>query len=130
MNSRLSFHSFLLNFYQQETERKIQSFQRFEARGLIIPFLFTMVVDVLARFIDKAKECNVVQGFIVGRDRVEVSHLQFADDTLLFMEADHTYFLNLLKILKVFHSFSGLRVNLSKSALLGINTGRSTSRFS
>ena len=58
----------------------------------------------------------------MGRDRVEVSHLQFADDTLLFMEADHTYFLNLLKILKVFHSFSGLRVNLSKSALLGINT--------
>ena len=40
--------------------------------------------------------------------------------TLLFMEADHTYFF--LKILKVFRSFSGLPVNLTKSTLLGINT--------
>ena len=80
-----------------------------------------MVVDVLARLIDKAKECNVVWGFVVGRDRVEVSHLQFADDTLLFMEANCIYFLNFLKILEVFRFFSGLRVNLSKSTLLGIN---------
>ena len=77
---------------------------------------------MLARLIDKAKDCNVIRGFIVGRDRVEVAHLQFADDTLLFMEANHSYFLNFLRILEVFRSCSGLRVNLSKSTLLGINT--------
>ena len=57
-----------------------------------------MVVDVLGRLMDKAKECNVVRGFIVGRDLVEGSHLQFADDTLLFLEADRSHFLNILKI--------------------------------
>ena len=56
------------------------------------PFLFTWVVDVLGRFIDKVKDYNVIRGFIVGRDRVEVLHLQFADDTF-FMEADRNYFL-------------------------------------
>ena len=84
--------------------------------------MFTLVVDVLGRLIDKAKERNVIRGFTVVRDRVDISHLQFADDTLLFMEADRPFFLDFLKILEVFHSFLGLRVNLSKSILLGINT--------
>ena len=97
------------------------------SRGLrqgdpLSPFLFTLVADVFSRLIDKAKVCNVIRGFSVGRDKVEVSHLQFADDTLLFMEADSSYFLNCLKILEVFRSISGLKVNLSKSILLGINT--------
>ena len=59
------------------------------SRGLrqgdpLSPFLFTMLVDVLGRLINKAKECNVIRGFIVRRDRVEVSHLQFADDTAFY----------------------------------------------
>ena len=54
--------------------------------------------------------------------KVEVTHLQFADDTLFFMEANRTYFLNYLKIIEAFRSLSGLKVNLRKSILLGINT--------
>ena len=96
------------------------------SRGLrqgdpLSPFLFTIVVDVLGRLIDKAKECNVIQGFSMGRDKVEVTHLQFADDTLFFMEAKPNVFLNYLKPLEAFGSVSRLRVNLKKSSLLGIN---------
>ena len=89
---------------------------------LLSPFLFTLVVDVLGRLIDKATQCRAIRGFTVGKDKVEVSHLQFADDTLLFMEANCNYFLNYLTILEVFSSISGLRVNLRKSIILGINT--------
>ena len=78
-------------------------------------------MDVLGRLIDKAKECNVIQGFSMGRDKVEVTHLQFADDTLFFMEAKPNVFLNYLKPLEAFGSVSRLRVNLKKSTLLGIN---------
>ena len=97
------------------------------SRGLrqgdpLSPFLFTLVVDVLGRLIDKAIQCKAIRGFIVGKDKVEVSHLQFADDTLLFLEANRNYFLNYLTILEVFGSISGLRVNLGKSVILGINT--------
>ena len=97
------------------------------SRGLrqgdpLSPFLFTVVVDVLGRIIDKPIQCQAIRGFIVGKDRVEVSHLQFVDDTSLFLEANRIYFLNYLTILEVFGSISGLRVNLRKSTILGINT--------
>ena len=62
-------------------------------------FLFTLVADALGRLIDKATQCRVIRSFIVGKDEVEVSHLQFADDTLLFMEANRDFFLNYLAIL-------------------------------
>ena len=39
-------------------------------------------------------------------------HLQFADDTLFFLEANRNYFLNYLKILEAFRSLSGLKLNL------------------
>ena len=96
------------------------------SRGLrqgdpLSPFLFTLVADGLGRIIDKATQCRTIRSFVLGRDEVEVSHLQFADDTLLFMEANNHFFFNYLAILEVFGSMSGLRVNLRKSIILGIN---------
>ena len=44
-------------------------------RDPLSPFLFTLIVDVLGRFIDKAKDSNEIRGFTVGRDKVEVTHL-------------------------------------------------------
>ena len=57
----------------------------------------------------------------MGRENVEVSHLQFADDTLFSLEAVVEGMKNLLKLLKVFCLVSGLRINMKKSLLLGIN---------
>ena len=37
------------------------------------PFLFTLVVDVLGRMIDKTKATNVVKGFVVGKDSGQVT---------------------------------------------------------
>ena len=31
-------------------------------------FLFTLVVDVLGRLIDKATQCSAIRGFVVGKD--------------------------------------------------------------
>ena len=90
-------------------------------RDPLYPFLFTLVAHILGRLIDKAKECDTIHGFLMGKNKVEVTHLQFADDTLLFLEASHNVFLNILRLLEVFGSVSGLQVNLSKSTLLGIN---------
>ena len=96
------------------------------SRGLrqgdpLSPFLFTLVADVLGRLIDKAKDSDAIHGFFVGRNKVEVTHLQFADDTLLFMEPNHNVFINFLRLLEVFGAVLGLRVNLTRSTLLGIN---------
>lgn len=84
------------------------------------PFLFNLVVDVLGRLVDKAKTMNEIRGLKVGRDKVVITHIQFADDTLFFIESENHMQL-LLEILNPFCQRSGLKINLDKSALLGIN---------
>ena len=59
------------------------------SRGLrqgdpLSPFLFTIIADVLSRMLLKAEERSLLEDFRVGRNRCRVSHLQFADDTILF----------------------------------------------
>ena len=41
-------------------------------------------MDVLSRLISKGVEGNIVEPFKIGRNEVTLSHLQFADDTMLF----------------------------------------------
>jgi len=54
----------------------------------------------------------------VGGKRETITHLQFADDTLLFCEANEMFLQNIKRILLSFQSFSGLAVNYSKSGLI------------
>ncbi|XP_062118257.1 uncharacterized protein LOC133831865 [Humulus lupulus] len=63
---------------------------------------------------------SAFRGFSVGKDRVDVSHLQFADDTIFFANDEESLLL-LLDILKVFGVVFGLSINLQKCQLLGIN---------
>jgi len=57
---------------------------------------------------------NLFDGYKVGNNNlVVVSHLQFADDTLILGEKSWALIL--------FEALSGLKVNFSKSQLVGIN---------
>ena len=96
------------------------------SRGLrqgdpLSPFLFTIVADVLSRMLLKAEERNLLEGFRVGRNRCRVSHLQFADDTILFANPREEELQTLKSLLLVFGQISRLKVNLDKSNLFGIN---------
>ncbi|RVW74568.1 LINE-1 retrotransposable element ORF2 protein [Vitis vinifera] len=85
------------------------------------PFLFTIVADVLSRMLLKAEERNLLEGFRVSRNRCRVTHLQFADDTILFANPREEELQTLKSLLLVFGQISGLKVNLDKSNLFGIN---------
>jgi len=50
------------------------------------PFLFIVVAEGLARLVGQAMKANLLFGVKVGNKEVEVSFLQFADDTLFFCE--------------------------------------------
>ena len=96
------------------------------SRGLrqgdpLSPFLFTIAADVLSRMLLKAKERSVLEGFKVDRNRVRVTHLQFADDTIFFADSCAEELQTLKNLLLVFGQISGLKVNLDKSNLFGIN---------
>ncbi|RVW21353.1 hypothetical protein CK203_106330 [Vitis vinifera] len=55
-----------------------------------------------------------------GRQPVHVSHLLFADDTIVFCEARKEYLVYLSWILFWFEAASGLRINLEKSELIPV----------
>ena len=79
------------------------------------------MADGLGRLTDKLVNQNLVECFEVGRDKIKISHLQFADDTLFFIKEDEINIRTLFSILKIFSSVSGLKINFGKSTLLGIN---------
>ena len=62
------------------------------SRGLrqgdpLSPPLFVIVMEALSRMFERARIGNFVSGFSVGgnsRGQFEISHLLFADDTLIF----------------------------------------------
>lgn len=64
---------------------------------------------------------GVVRGLTVGVDGCHVSHLQFADDIILFLPDDRENFLHVLMIIQVFELVFGIRINLGKSGIAGIN---------
>ncbi|VVA41200.1 PREDICTED: RNA-directed DNA polymerase, partial [Prunus dulcis] len=96
------------------------------SRGLrqgdpLSPFLFTLVMDVLSRIMEKAQDADEFHGLSPGNGMVEISHLQFADDTIFFIEDKEEYWNNLLQILELFCFVSGMTINKSKCSLVGIN---------
>ena len=84
-------------------------------------FLFTLVADVLSKMLLRAEEINAFEGFKVGKNRTRVSHLQFAADTIFFSSTREEDMLTLKSVLLVFRHISGLKVNLDKCNIYGIN---------
>uniref|UniRef100_A0A1S4AQ70 Uncharacterized mitochondrial protein AtMg01250-like n=1 Tax=Nicotiana tabacum TaxID=4097 RepID=A0A1S4AQ70_TOBAC len=89
------------------------------------PFLFILAMEGLSRMLDKAKQMQWIEGFRVGNniiDPVAVSHLLYADDTLIFcgVEKLQVQYLNLT--LLIFEAISGLHINMQKSMIYPVNT--------
>lgn len=75
-----------------------------------------MVSKVLRKMIRRA-EAEYIQGFVVGTRGCRISHLQFADDTMIFCNANETQLGFLRCILCCFEAISGLSINLDKSEM-------------
>ena len=84
------------------------------------PFLFNVVVEGLAELVQKARILGFYKGVNVGNEGLSISHLQFARDTLFFCEAKEDQIINVKCILRCFEICSGLKINFSKSCLIGV----------
>lgn len=85
------------------------------------PFLFTLVTGALSYLLEKGGTGGLSNGFEIGSNRVQVSHLQHADDTILFLEANSSGLANAKKVIYCCGRVIGLEVNLYKSSLMEIN---------
>ena len=77
--------------------------------------LFNVVADMLAVLIAREKEDGQVEGLIPHLVDGGISILQYADDTILFLEHNLEKALNMKLILCIFKQLSGLKINFHKS---------------
>ncbi|XP_071694113.1 uncharacterized protein [Rutidosis leptorrhynchoides] len=84
------------------------------------PFLFILAAEGLNIMTKAATEKGCFKGVEVGSDKILVSHLQYADDTIFIGEWSKENVCNLHKLLTCFELASGLKVNFHKSFLYGI----------
>ncbi|KAK2656639.1 hypothetical protein Ddye_009691 [Dipteronia dyeriana] len=84
------------------------------------PFLFDIVVECLSALFKKAGGVELVKGAVFGEGTVHISHLQFADDKILFLQPKLDYLMNARHILRCFELVSGLRINFYKSCVVRV----------
>ncbi|KAK2418273.1 hypothetical protein QL285_040487 [Trifolium repens] len=86
------------------------------------PFLFLLAAEGLNVLMQAMVEGNKFVGYQVGgQEVVSVSHLQFADDTLLMGIKSWANVRTLRAVLLLFELMSCLKVNFNKSMLVGVN---------
>ncbi|KAJ9690749.1 hypothetical protein PVL29_013085 [Vitis rotundifolia] len=98
------------------------------SRGLrqgdpLSPYLFVLGMEALSSLINRAVRKGFLSGCkIRGREDsgIQVSHLLFADDTLIFCEDSQDQLAFLSWLLLWFEATSGLHINLNKSEILSV----------
>ncbi|GKV09903.1 hypothetical protein SLEP1_g21337 [Rubroshorea leprosula] len=95
------------------------------SRGLrqgdpLCPFLFLIIAEGINGLVLKAVEKGLLEGVEVRGKRFKITHLQYADDTLLFGIATKENVWAMKSILRIFELVSGLKINFNKSQLIGI----------
>ncbi|CAM8885121.1 unnamed protein product [Rhodiola kirilowii] len=81
------------------------------------PYLFLICAEWLAMKLRREQEEANLRGIKICRQAPEVSHLLFADDSVLFLRANLRNMANLKRILKVYEEISGQKVNVTKSEI-------------
>lgn len=84
------------------------------------PLLFNLVADVFTKMLIKAARQGFISGLLPNVIEGGVISLQYADDTLLFLENNPEKATTLKWLLICFEQLSGMKINYDKSELLTI----------
>lgn len=88
------------------------------------PFLFLVAAEGLNILAKKAIKEGLLKGAVIGREKVEVPLLQYADDTIFLLKGTEENVFAVKCLLKNFEVMSGLSVNFEKSFIYGVHLER------
>ena len=97
--------------------------RRMASRGLrqgdpLYPYLFIIVTEVLSRLLLREETRGSFHGINIGRTILSISHLMFADDTILFFRARQDEVCAIWSCISKYQEWSGQRVNIQKPGLM------------
>lgn len=78
------------------------------------------MAEALNILMSRTRNLGLMRGVKIGAGEEVLSHLQFADDTMIFCEADRGEILTIKRILRCFELMSGLKINFHKSCVCGV----------
>ena len=84
----------------------------------ISPLVFNFVADAMAAMLTKAREAGHIKGLVSHLIPGGVTHLQYADDTLLLFKPDDHSIASIKLLLLAFELLSGLKINFNKSEVI------------
>ncbi|XP_058759055.1 uncharacterized protein LOC131632268 [Vicia villosa] len=85
------------------------------------PFLFMLAAEGFNLMMVSSVQRNLFDSYEFGNGEVKVSHIQYADDTIVMGRKSWKNVLAIKSTLQLFELVSGLKVNFHKSSLIGIN---------
>lgn len=86
--------------------------------GPLSLLLFNLAVDALDHILRKAKQKGHVKGVVPHLVPGGLTHLQYADDTVILVELDDKTIVNMKFLLYCFEWMSGLKINYHKSVVV------------
>ena len=81
------------------------------------PYLFLLCVEGLSSLIQKAALEEKITGISICRRGPQLSHLFFADDSLMFCQATSDDCVELMRLIQVYESSTGQQLNKEKTSL-------------
>lgn len=82
------------------------------------PLLFNLVADSLSALMEKAVNKYLITGVLESLLEKGISHIQYADDTVLMADGSDKSIVNLKILLYCFEWLSGLKINFHKSEVV------------
>lgn len=83
----------------------------------ISPYVFVLCMDKLSHLIEKEEANKRWKGIKLGKQRVTIYHLMFADDLLILGEATDNQIWCVMETLETFGTMSGQKISHEKTSI-------------